>query len=847
MSPWSHWVSLFAVAFAAVVMVASPVFAVSGHGAPAAPHAIAGSTVSSPVVGGAVPGGAALLSATEAAIASFHIPKSAVLLPNLHAAPSTSNGIVHPGYVTSPAPMGLGDFGVVAKAGHDVGTITYSNSIEAGVTIHSVDPFYLQSTSPDWFTLQLNTVATHVDVLGNTSGTFWIQNVPIYQASTQTLGFEDNIWNFTAPGAGMQQNTLYSYSGNLVAPTFYYALGPNFHMPTPFTVDLYNNATVFNHRPTIWFNYTVIAGNGTVYAGSFDRVEFNSTAVANPTHNAPRPTFQINGQSLNAFGLLNDAEIMIGGPGGGSTTTLNGIDANMALWTMSNTTGHYATVPAGEDFGTDTGETSEGIAEWTNGGAHPVAVLGSGPSLLAPLWGLTGARSGHIVDTFRVTPANAFAFVSAGPKFLPSTAAWAPVPVGGVATYNLPPGTYRYQFLLSDHQSKFLTVTGSVSSTITLAYSSSVGVTTPLWAMDDAQLAAISQPGGAGTASNPYVLDNNGGVVNPLFGEYNDYYFPVFPGIFLADTTAYVSAQGITDFPITYSITPEMAFAAHFGTPYTNNLALQFYNTSHVSVADNPILTGWSFSQDSYMTSVLFWDCSQSLIAGNSFQVQSLGMILYGGSANVVWGNTFTAATTTAANPGTIYGAGSQFSMWMMSDGTFIFNNAFETPYTAQTPGFDLYSGAPTTWSGRWNATPQPATIVHHVNGFNLTGSILGLASVSGNFWADYGMPGNPYHVLPYNEYGAIGVGGDARPILPYAIYPVHFLSTHLTPGTLNWSVTVDGYTQTTSGLSLTFWEPNGTYAYTVGWPTNSTLTPHPHLGAFAVKSPQSTVRIRWA
>ncbi|HTT25919.1 MAG TPA: hypothetical protein VMH90_03000, partial [Thermoplasmata archaeon] len=111
MSPWSRRISLFAVALAAVVMASSPAWGMSGHGPHAiAPHAVARIPgAAAPVPGDlAVPGGAALLAGTEAAIAAHHIPKSAVLLPNLHAAPTVAGGVVQPGYVTAPAPMGLG-------------------------------------------------------------------------------------------------------------------------------------------------------------------------------------------------------------------------------------------------------------------------------------------------------------------------------------------------------------------------------------------------------------------------------------------------------------------------------------------------------------------------------------------------------------------------------------------------------------------------------------------------------------------------------------------------------------------------------------------------------------------
>ena len=142
------------------------------------------------------------------------------------------------------------------------------------------------------------------------------------------------------------------------------------------------------------------------------------------------------------------------------------------------------------------------------------------------------------------------------------------------------------------------------------------------------------------------------GPVSPLFGEFNDYYFPVFPGVLLANTNAYVTAAGLTDFPVMYSLPEEGLFSGHFGTLYTNNLDLQFYNASHVSLVSNPVLTGWEFVYDSYASSVLFWNSSDNLVAANDFQVQSTGLIMTGGSHNILWGNEFVSATTTAANPG---------------------------------------------------------------------------------------------------------------------------------------------------------------------------------------------------
>ena len=844
MSVRTRILSVLALAVATLMVAPLPALASGGFAAShSATPGLTSSAATSP--DSFLPGGAALLAKTHAAMTAHHIPAAHVLLPNFNAMISTSGAYVHPLYPTAPAPMGLGYWGVQQRGSTNVGTISYTNSVKASVTLNSVDPFYLASTSPDYFTLQLNTVLTDVTVQGNSSGQYWIQNVPVYQASTQTLYFEDNIWNFSSPGAGMLDGTLANYSGNLIAPVFYYAIGPTFHMPTPFTVELYNNATITNLRPTIWFNYTLIAANHAVYSGSFDKVEFNSTGAVPPTTAAPHPTFQINGKHTDPIGLLNDAEIMIGGPGGGSTTTLNDINATMGLWLKSNHSGRYLPVPAAYSYGTDTGETSEGIAEWGTTGGY--AVLGPGPSLLQPLWGLVGGSTGFIQERLNITPSNAFVFADQGSHFRSAVAAWAPVPPSGNAVYRLAAGhSYSFRFLLSDHTPQSLSVHASGHATVSLPYNVHWGVYTPLWAWNNAQLSAIAHPGGSGTLSNPYVLDNNAvGPVNPLFGEFNDYYYPVFPGILLANTNAYVTATGLTDFPITYSITPEAQFSGHFGTPYSNNLALEFYNTSHVSLVYNPQITGWFFSQDPYFTNVLFWGSSQNLIGGNDFQVQSQGLTLAaGGTGNIVWGNTFTPATTTAANPGTILNTGFQFALIEYESGDSIWNNAFSTPISAYTPTFDLYTGAFGIWTDRWNVTKQPATLVHHFNGWNLSGNILGLSTVSGNFWSDYGSAGNPYGVLPYDEFGAITVGGDYQPLLTYSIYRITFQATNLTVGAQDWTVTINGYTQDTTGLSLVFWEPAGTYAFTVTGQTP--YVPHPATGAVTLTTHATKVNIRW-
>jgi thermopsin len=793
-----------------------------------APHAVAAPMAASPE------------AKTLGAIAAAHVPLKYAFLPNYHPAVSAGNGIVQPLYGVAPAPMGLGYFGLQqGKNGGTTGTISYTNSVEAAVTLNSVNPFYLASSSPDIFTMQLNTVMVHTTVLGNTSGVYWIQNVPVYYAQSHTLTFEDNIWNFSTAGAGMYTSTLYSYDGTVVQPTFYYALGPTFaNMVEPFTVKLYNNVSVYNDRPTVWFNYSITAANGSVYAGSYDQVEFNS--AVNPTSPAAPAPFQINGKQTNALGLLNDAEIMLGGPGGGSTTSLFGISGSMQLWTLANGSTTYAPVPAGYDFGTDTGETSEGIAEYASGSmANPSAVLNPGPSLLMPLWGLPHTSFGGVKQTIKVAPSNAFIFASPGTTFRPDHAAWAPTPVSGTMTTMLPAGTYTYRVLLSDYRSTERTLTNSTSNTVNLVYDAARGVYTPLWAWDASQLAGISSSG-SGTLANPYVLENNGvGIMDPLFGEFNDYVYPVFPGIFIANTHVHVSVERQVAFQVDYTMPAEQGAVQFFGLPASNNLGMQFYNDDYVAVVGNPVITGWFFSQsDSYMSNLLFWNSSDCLVAGNTFQVQTQAIILSGGTNNVLFGNVMQPATSTAKNPTTVYAFGTILGIVEYESGDLIYNNYVTTPVTAYTPAINLYTGAPQYNIDRWNVSKTPASNVVYKDGWALTGNILGLSWMGGNFWGNYGTAQNPYGVLPYNDGGLIFFGGDYLPLLPYPLYKVTFSETGFNPtGGAWWTVTMNGYTQATNGSSLTFWLPAGTWAYTVtdsnGQHVNHAAGAIPNLGGW--------------
>jgi thermopsin len=834
-------------AVGAAVTGASP----SGLAAHAAPVP---STVPLSSASAAAPVASAAGNPTESRILSdlkaAHAPMNEVFLPNFNAKTSVVNGVVSPLYSTAPAPMGLGDFGIQEVNGKNVGTISYTSSVKASVTLNSINPLYIAAAGPDQFTIQANTVLTHVDVFGSLNTDYWIQNVPVYYASSDLLVFEDNIWNFSNPNFYFPPNGIYAHgpASFFIDDEVYIGIGTvAYDVAPPFTITTYNNATVYNDRPTVFFNYTLTTPHGSV-SGSYDFAEFNSTGSHKPTHPAPAPTYQINGKAVNPTGfLLNDAEIMLGGPGGGSQTNLENISGSFGLWTLPNGTSTYKDVPAAFDFGTDTGETSAGIAEYSSGGANPVAEMNTGPSLLYPLWGVAGSVSpGAIHQGLRVTPANAFVFTSPGGAFNDNTAAWAPVPPSGVASYLLPPGTYTYRVLLSDHAPATRTISGSKAlTTVSLPLDKALGVYTPLWAFGNGQLAGISQSG-AGTVSNPYVLYNNQvGLIDPLFGEFNDYLFPVFPGILLAYTTAYVSVYAAPSFEFTYAIQPEEATVVAIGLPLTNFLEQGYYDVSHVSVVGAPDITGWIFADDVGFTeaSMVWWYSSHNLIAGNTFQVMSWGVMMFGGTANTIWGNVFVPVEPAATTPGAIGSYDGQVGLTLWESGDLIYNNALVTPYTAYTPTVNIYNGAPAAYQDRWNVTYQSAHNVRVVNGWQLSGNILGLNYEGGNYWGNYGTASDPYGVLPYNDGGLITVGGDYLPLLPFAIYEVTFTETGLTHGT-SWSVTLNGITATSTTSTIQFYDPDGTYAFTVGAVAGHTA--HPSSGAVTVHGGPLTKHIHW-
>ncbi len=693
------------------------------------------------------------------------IPSNYIYMPSFRM-PSISNGnISGPSYTSAPAPMGIGTYGFSNNSGVIDRYTLNTPSFMGSVTFNNFSTFYPLDDGPNSVTVQLNSILSNVTLFGVSNYTFWNQNVLFYSARTNTVQFLDNIWNFSSPQFVMTPNVFSSYGGNLVAPEFYYAIGPAFSVTYPFTVTFYLNSTVMNGDNTVFFNFTLSDASGSV-SGSYDQVQFNSTYGMPAGYSAPQANYYVTSSELTPTGFIPyDSEIDLGGPGGGSTAMVYAINATMNLKYL-NGADQYANVPSAYNVGSETGETSTGIAEtWTPNG---VAQLSAGPSFVYGMWNVSQ------VNTFQhfsgsVNPPNAFMFVSPGTVFSTTLSSWSPLSEAGTYSFSLPSGSYSTSILMSNRDPvSGMLMPGSPQST-NMNVDFSQGVYTPLYAFGNSQLQFISF-WGHGTKHSPYMIYNNpspSGYLDPIFSTFNDYMFPQFSGVLLHGTDAYVVMQNMPSLSVQYTLSGQTAFLSHYGVEYTTNqIGYVLYQAQNVMLTHSAI-SGWFANTLTTfpVANVLLWNSQNDQIAYNTFTTMDSSMLIYNmhgqKGGNSVYGNAFVQDsnlnltryagiaidTSFGTNP---YGP---VGLTMYSSFNSINGNFFAVFDTAVSPFYSIYSGLYAQYLNNWN----------------------------GNFWWNY-VPQNPGHGHEhddhgyhgsysghgqnlYNNSGLISYGGDHHPI----------------------------------------------------------------------------------
>ena len=334
-------------------------------------------------------------------------------------------------YSSEPAPMGIADFGI----GYQGAAYAYNTTEFLGnFSWQSLD---FQGSQGTAFTVQLNVVLEFSQ--SGVTYAYWIQDVAIIGVSTSgglpSLEFENNIWNMSSTSACLSNSavrgngTVYSLSGC----EGYYAVGASsqpgaFQFVSPpgdfrLLVRSYRSTS---GTPEVAFAYWDGATSWTV---TYDNVVWPWA-----THVSSDQDFVVNGNTYNPYGTFYDAELTIGGPGGGSSTSAQ--DLTHTLCHLLYWNGHNFQAPRSAwNFGSDTAETVSNIQSiWrSDSGGTPVTVQLNGTTL--------DAGTDHVYDQTSI----GFLDLSA-PGISAGTVSVGNVDwtfVGGQATFTLDAGTYH--------------------------------------------------------------------------------------------------------------------------------------------------------------------------------------------------------------------------------------------------------------------------------------------------------------------------------------------------------------------------------------------------------------------
>ena len=255
-------------------------------------------------------------------------------------------------YQNEPAPMGLADFGIenTGQSGHAYGYNT--SSFLGSVNINSLSVVN-NTANNTCMTFQLNLNLAFHD--GTNLYVYWVQDVAYVNTSSRYIAFIDNIWNLTSSQANIHNSTLSGNGtiGNSSGTHFYYSYANNslpgncLSLTYPSTINFMVNSTITsNGKPQVNFMYN--DGYGWII---YDSPIF--TFVNNLTFD---PGFVVDGYTYEPDGgSFYDAELILGGPGNGSSTVdmKSNVSLSIQYWNGHN----YQEIRSAYNFGTDTAET----------------------------------------------------------------------------------------------------------------------------------------------------------------------------------------------------------------------------------------------------------------------------------------------------------------------------------------------------------------------------------------------------------------------------------------------------------------------------------------------------------
>jgi len=772
------------------------------------------------------PGLAELAHRLSSSDALANVPAADRLLPNLEYSSVREGSAIVPvnlvqsGVSPGPTSIGVNDLGLRSTSGGYVPYWYRTTSLDGAVTINNISLLPIMTNASASITLQLNAILNNVTFFGQSVNQLWLQNVIFYSVAGDQMQLATDAWNFTGAPFALFQNDIYQNSpgGFLFGGTYVHAVPsspPAFHLAPPFTINFYLNATNIGGNNAIFFNYSVVSAHditlgGTNYGtsiqdGSFDWIIFNSTAGQPAGYTAPPASFLISGNQSSNLGLPNDAEIAVCGGSDGFSGITRELSGDAQLTYLNATTGGYSAVPAAFTTTEDTGESMEGVdAHYTAASAsRGEAYLTNGPEFVYGLWNASTPGSHEAHFTINAAPDQTQIWVA--PKdastFDENNAAWDLTP-GSTSSFWLPVGggiSYDLDAMANDYTPWVGDLHTGYVNNVSLAYNPGEGLYVPIIAFGNQQVADIAQSG-AGTASDPYVVSF--AQPQPISGMYSTYDIftqPLYPGVLLSGVTAHVDLMNLPSLSVHLSSEALTVLRDYYGltVPTYNDLPVEVYDSSHVSIVGDSHLSGWfPVTLTGFLYGSLYLsNDTHTLVAYNHFYDMGSSMVIVDPNgngtyeSNTVFGNVFETSSvagddsfylvlafnTTYAGPPAIGALG------VFASGNTIYNNLFETPITTYSPpqnpylayvyindfGYTNFASVASEWHNRWNIQPEPAFHVRVVNGFALTGNIVGAPFQGGNAYGNLGT------TFPYTDNGLIVGGGDRLPI-PVHSSPIH-------------------------------------------------------------------------
>ncbi len=260
---------------------------------------------------------------------------------------SLKESAIESGFVgtTTTSPIGIADAGVSANGSYSYSSTSFLGKI--GINQLKVSGSQGKNLS---FQLNLNLKFFY----GGTTYVYWVQDVAFFNTTNNNIYFIDNVWNFSTPFGSMSNSTI-SGNGSILSSSegaLYYdiaskSLPGNFvNLTEPTEIELMSNSTMTSSgSPEVVLRYN--DGYGWV---TYDNVVFKFARGSVSDSN-----FVVDGQVNNPKGLSYDSELIMGGPGGGSSTTdqLSNVTMSLQFWNGHN----FQEITNAINYGLDTAET----------------------------------------------------------------------------------------------------------------------------------------------------------------------------------------------------------------------------------------------------------------------------------------------------------------------------------------------------------------------------------------------------------------------------------------------------------------------------------------------------------